>query len=118
MGIEKFNPFKRDRQNFPGVVIPLADAPARQKPAVADDEKKAELPDANKSLERASSSENGSSSGSLNEPTHRTIESLRAEVESDATTSAHDSVYDRMSYCYPPNKRHFLLSVEESVIWL
>lgn len=95
MGIEKFNPFKRDRQNFPGVVIPLADAPARQKPAVADDEKKAELPDANKSLERASSSENGSSSGSLNEPTHRTIESLRAEVESDAATSAHDSVYDR-----------------------
>ncbi|CAI7570762.1 unnamed protein product [Penicillium manginii] len=93
MGIEKFNPFKRDRQNFPGVVIPLADAPARPKPVLTDDEKKAE--NANKSLERASSSENGSSGGSVNEPSHRTIESLRAEVESDIAASAHDSVYDR-----------------------
>lgn len=99
MGIEKFNPFKKDRQNFPGVVIPLADAPARPKPALTDDEKQAE--EANKSLERASSSENGSSGGSVNEPSHRTIESLRAEVESDIAASAHDSVYDRMSNSYP-----------------
>lgn len=97
MGLDKFNPFKKDRQNFPGVVIPLVDAPSRQKPAVTD-EKKAELPDANKSLERASSSENGSSGGSVNEPTHRTIESLRAEIEADLATSGHDSVYDRMFY--------------------
>lgn len=97
MGLEKFNPFKKDRQNFPGVVIPLVDASAHQKPAVTD-EKKAELPDANKSLERASSSENGSSGGSVNEPTHRTIESLRAEIEADLATSGHDSVYDRMFF--------------------
>lgn len=98
MGIEKFNPFKRDRQNFPGVVIPLADAPTRPKPALTDDEKKTD--DANKSLERASSSENGSSGGSVNEPSHRTIESLRAEVESDIAASAHDSVYDRMLHSH------------------
>lgn len=93
MGIERFNPFKKDRQNFPGVVIPLADAPTRPKPALTDDEKKAE--DANKSLERASSSENGSSGGSVHEPSHRTIESLRAEVEDNTSASSHDSVYDR-----------------------
>jgi hypothetical protein len=81
------------------VVIPLADAPARPKPVLTDDEKKAE--NANKSLERASSSENGSSGGSVNEPSHRTIESLRAEVESDIAASAHDSVYDRMSKSHP-----------------
>ncbi|KAJ5103351.1 hypothetical protein N7532_003880 [Penicillium argentinense] len=92
MGFQKFNPFKRDRQNFPGVVIPLADAPAPKKPDM-NDEKKAELSDTNKSLERASSAENGSAGDSVQEPSHRTLESLRAEI--DADESGRNSVYDR-----------------------
>ncbi|KAJ5389978.1 uncharacterized protein N7496_001046 [Penicillium cataractarum] len=86
MGISNWTPFKKDRQNFPGVVIPLADAPAHT-PANADEK-------ADKSLDRAPSSENGSA-GSLREATHLTLEALRAEVESDMSTSGHDSVYDR-----------------------
>lgn len=87
MGISNWTPFKKDRQNFPGVVIPLADAPAHTT-ANADEK-------ADKSLDRAPSSENGSA-GSLREATHLTLEALRAEVESDISTSGHDSVYDRM----------------------
>jgi hypothetical protein len=91
MGLANFTPFKKDRQNFPGVVIPLADAPAH--PSANSDEK------ADKSLDRAPSSENGSA-GSLGESSHLTLEALRAEVESDISTSGHDSAYDRMCY-YP-----------------
>jgi hypothetical protein len=87
MGLSNWTPFKKDRQNFPGVVIPLADAPAHI-PANADEKAK-------KSLDLASSSENGSA-GSLREATHLTLEALRAEVESDISTSGQDSVYDRM----------------------
>lgn len=86
MGFANFTPFKKDRQNFPGVVIPLADAPAH--PSADSDEK------AKKSLDRAPSSENGSA-GSLGESSHLTLEALRAEVESDISTSGHDSAYDR-----------------------
>lgn len=89
MGFANFTPFKKDRQNFPGVVIPLADAPAH--PSADSDEK------AKKSLDRAPSSENGSA-GSLGESSHLTLETLRAEVESDISTSGHDSAYDRMCH--------------------
>jgi hypothetical protein len=88
--LSKLIPFKKDRQNFPGVVIPLADAPAHK--STNTDEK------ARKSLDRAPSSENGSA-GSLGESSHLTLEALRAEVESDISTSGHDSLYDRMCHC-------------------
>jgi hypothetical protein len=95
MGISKFNPFKKDRQNYPGIVIPLADAPAHHGSGGNDvDEKKCSIDD--KSLDRASSSENGAASGSQPETSHLTIEALRAEVEEDAATTGHDSAYDRM----------------------
>ncbi|KAJ5601443.1 hypothetical protein N7510_010977 [Penicillium lagena] len=94
MGISKFNPFKKDRQNYPGIVIPLADAPAHHCSGGSDvDEKKGSVDD--KSLDRASSSENGAASGSQPETSHLTIEALRAEVEADITTAGHDSAYDR-----------------------
>lgn len=95
MGLEKFNPFKKDRQNFPGVVIPLSSAPAHSHPN-ADTEKKIDpSTEALKSLERAPSSEDGSA-GSLPDTSHLTIESLRAEIDADVVASGHDSVYDRM----------------------
>ncbi|KAJ5094140.1 hypothetical protein N7456_010001 [Penicillium angulare] len=96
MGLEKFNPFKKDRQNFPGVVIPLSEAPAypnRAQPVEKKEDPNAS-PDANKSLERASSSENGSA-GSLHETSHLTIEMLRAEIDNESSTSSLDSIYDR-----------------------
>lgn len=86
MGLAKLTPFKKDRQSFPGVVIQLAHAPAH-KPAKGDEKD-------NKSLDRASSSENGSAP-SLGETSHLTLEALRAEVEADISTSGQDSAYDR-----------------------
>lgn len=95
MGLAKFNPFKKDRQNYPGVVIPLSSAP-RHSLANADPEKKDESDtDGPKPLDRAPSSENGSA-GSLAESSHLTIEILRAEIEAETSSSGHDSVYDRM----------------------
>lgn len=93
MGLSKLTPFKKDRQNFPGVVIPLADAPAHN--SANSDEK------TDKSLDRAPSSENGSA-GSVGEASHLTLEALRAEVETDISTSGHDSVYDRMCHSSCP----------------
>lgn len=100
MGLSKLNPFKKDRQNYPGVVIPLASAPshlASHPDPDPDPEKKNSLssPDVDKSLDRASSSENGLA-GPVPETSHLTIEKLRQEVEADVATSGHDSVYDRM----------------------
>lgn len=90
MGISKFNPFKKDRQNFPGVVIPLADAPAHSQKLTEKDDK-----ELNNGLDLAPSSENGVASS--NAATHHlTIEGLRAEIESDVATASHDSAYDRM----------------------
>lgn len=94
--LANLTPLKKDRQNFPGVVISLADAPAHT--SINSDEK------AKKSLDRAPSSENGSA-GSLGESSHLTLEALRAEVESDISTSGHDSAYDRtpppFAFCEP-----------------
>jgi hypothetical protein len=96
MGFEKFNPFKKDRQNFPGVVIPLSEAPAYPNGAPPPEkEEKVDGSVASKSLERASSSENGSA-GSLPDTSYLTIELLRAEIDAETSTSGHDSLYDRM----------------------
>lgn len=95
MGLDKLNLFKKDRQNFPGVVIPLSSAPAPSH-AKADSKKKiGPSTEAPKSLESASSSENGSA-GSLPDTSHLTFEYLRAEIDADVVASGHDSVYDRM----------------------
>ncbi|KAJ6187371.1 hypothetical protein N7519_002279 [Penicillium mononematosum] len=88
MGLEKFNPFKKDSPTFPSVVIPLADAPAHSLPEKADKE-------SNQSLDGSSSSENGAAGSK--DSTHLTLEALRAEVESDVSTSTNDSAYDRKS---------------------
>lgn len=96
-----YNPFTRKEQsNFPGVVVPLANAPERSpSPLQSDseikpspDEKPNEKPD-EKSLDRSDRSENGVGpipDGPL------TIEGLKAEVEGDIAASGHDSAYDRM----------------------
>lgn len=92
MGLAQFNPFKKDRQNFPGVVIPLADAPAHPQKLSEKDDK-----ESNKSLDRAPSSENGVA-GSHTSATQLTIEALRAEIEADVSTASHNSTYDRMFF--------------------
>ncbi|CAG7992124.1 unnamed protein product [Penicillium olsonii] len=88
MGISKFNPFKKDRQNFPGVVIPLADAPAHPPKLTEKDDKELN------SLNQSPSSENGVA-GSNAGTHHLTIEGLRAEIEFDLATASHDTAYDR-----------------------
>lgn len=97
MGLAMLNPFKKDRQNYPGVVIPLSSAPVRSH-TNADPEKKKDDPstDGPKTLDRAPSSENGSA-GSLPDSGPLTLEALRTEIEAETSTSGHDSVYDRMS---------------------
>lgn len=92
MGLEKFNPFKKDRQNFPGVVIPLAGAPApAHSPNITENDDKE-----TKSLDLASSSENGVAGSQIGSTL--TLEALRAEIESDVATATHDSAYDRMFF--------------------
>jgi hypothetical protein len=91
MGLSRFNPFKKDHQDFPSVVIPLADAPAHNHKL----SEKADKED-NNSLDRAPSSENGAA-GTHKHSTHLTLEALRAEIEADISTATHDSAYDRMS---------------------
>lgn len=100
MGLEKFNPFKKDSPTLPSVVIPLADAPVYSLPEKADKE-------SDQSLDRSSSSENGAA-GSKNS-THLTLEALRAEVESDVSTSTNDSAYDRMFPVWQPMQLRFLI---------
>ena len=99
MGLEKFNPFKKDSPTFPNVVIPLADAPAHSLTEKAEKE-------SNQGLDSSSSSENGAAG--TNDSTHLTLEALRAEVESDISTSGHDSAYDRM---FPPPRSFALVPV-------
>ncbi|KAJ5212249.1 MFS general substrate transporter [Penicillium cinerascens] len=97
MGFPTFNnPFKRERQNFPGVVIPLSEAPLRSR-STSDSEKEKKddsFIDHSKSLDRAPSSETGSA-GSIPESSHLTIEVLRAEIDAEAASSGQDSMYDR-----------------------
>lgn len=88
MGLEKFNPFKRDSPNFPDVVIPLADGPAHFLSEKTDKE-------TSPSLDGASSSENGAAGPKGSTSTPLTLEALRAEIEADVSTSTHDSAYDR-----------------------
>jgi hypothetical protein len=96
-----FNPFrKHDQTTFHGVVIPLSSAPSHARPESPALEKKGspkEKPD-DSSLDKAPSQENGSAA-SIPERSHLTIESLRAEIESDVAASGHDTAYDRMFLC-------------------
>ncbi|KAJ5684360.1 uncharacterized protein N7477_000705 [Penicillium maclennaniae] len=95
MSFLTFNPFKRERQNFPGVVIPLSEAPLRSHPTDVEKEKKDDSSiDQPKSLDRAPSAENGSA-GSLRETSHLTIEVLRAEIDAEVSTAGLDTMYDR-----------------------
>lgn len=97
MGFHLFNPFKRERQNFPGVVIPLSEAPPRsQTTSDHENEKQNDISvDPSKSLDCAPSTENGSV-GSLPETSCLTIEALRAEIDAEASASGQGSMYDRM----------------------
>ncbi|KAF5856000.1 hypothetical protein ETB97_008036 [Aspergillus alliaceus] len=90
-----FNPFKRHDHDFPGVVVPLGSAPAHSHPNLAIDEKKLG-PDekTDDRSDRAPSEENGVAT-SLPDNAHLTLETLRAEVETDVASSGHDSAYDR-----------------------
>lgn len=84
----------RSREDFSGVVVPLADspAPATNAESGSDDEPK----EKDKDLGTAPSQENGAAPMP---PKHMlTIEALRSEVESVVGASGHDSVYDRMSH--------------------
>ncbi|KAJ5735495.1 uncharacterized protein N7483_000620 [Penicillium malachiteum] len=94
MGLEKFNPFKKDCQNFPGVVIPLSDAPVYPNGVPPMDEKD-DSSDANKSLDRAPSTENGSAGSLPDTSSHLTIEIIRAEVDAEIASSGLNSIYDR-----------------------
>lgn len=82
--------------NFPGVVIPLASAPAPNNYG-STDEKKTNFDD-NHSLDKAASdSEKGV--GSRPDDAYAsplTLETLRAEIETDMAKSGTDSAYDRM----------------------
>lgn len=74
------NPFKtHDVSDFPGVYKPMAQQ--RQQSVTSDKVKKDEDSDA--------------ASTSTSEPA-LTIESLRAEIDSDLAAGGHDTAYDRM----------------------
>jgi hypothetical protein len=74
------NPFKKhDASEFPGVVIPLEQATRHA--SVNSKEKHDE--------ESRASSDGVQSDGA------RTIESLRAEIDSDIAAGGHDTAYDR-----------------------
>ncbi|KAE8345789.1 hypothetical protein BDV24DRAFT_124717 [Aspergillus arachidicola] len=90
-----FNPFKKHDHDFPGVVMPLDSAPAHSHPNPPLHEKDSghdEKHDARS--DKAPSEENGVAT-SLPDNAHLTLESLRAEVETDIAASGHDSAYDR-----------------------
>ncbi|KAB8069998.1 major facilitator superfamily domain-containing protein [Aspergillus leporis] len=88
-----FNPFKRHDHDIPGVVVPLGSAPAHFHPAL-DEKKLGPDEKADDRSDRAPSEENGVAT-SLPDNSHLTLEILRAEVESDISSSGLDSAYDR-----------------------
>ncbi|KAF7595484.1 hypothetical protein BBP40_005820 [Aspergillus hancockii] len=83
--------WRKDRQNFPGVVMPLADAPAPTN-SLPHAEKNPGS-DAESNTNSLDSQEKGV--GSVPQCSMLTLEGLRAEVESSVAASGHDSVYDR-----------------------
>ena len=100
------NPFTRhDRQEFLGVVIPLSQATRFQhlNTVTSDSEtpttttKPEDVEDKDK-LDRVGSEENGAASNP--EYSHQTIEAIRAEVESEISTSGHDTTYDRRYFFF------------------
>lgn len=95
------NPFSKQDHDFPGVIVPLSDAPPHSHPQTSHDPEKKVGPDEKTdtgSLDRAPSAENGVGSIHSHQPSHDgplTLEILRAEVENDVVASGHDSAYDR-----------------------
>ncbi|OJJ53233.1 hypothetical protein ASPSYDRAFT_162984 [Aspergillus sydowii CBS 593.65] len=95
------NPFSKQDHDFPGVIVPLSNAPAHSHPQTSPDPEKKVGPDDKTdtgSLDRAPSAENGVGSIHSHQPSHDghlTLEILRAEVENDVVASGHDSAYDR-----------------------
>lgn len=88
----------RDQRNFPGVVVPLADAPAPQQSIPNAENEKEPDNDANSNnLTTASSQEKGT--GPVPQSGPLTLEALRAEVESDIAASGLDTAYDRTFAC-------------------
>jgi len=74
------NPFKKhDASEFPGVVIPLDQGNRR-----------ASINSGDKKDDASRASSDGVQSGGA-----RTLESLRAEVDSDIAAGGHDTAYDR-----------------------
>lgn len=98
------NPFTRhDRQEFLGVVIPLSQATRFQhlNTVTSDSETPTTKPDDAEDkdkLDRVGSEENGAASNP--EYSHQTIEAIRAEVESEISTSGHDTTYDRRFFFF------------------
>lgn len=90
--ITQFNPFKKDRQNFPGVVIPLSSAPAYSSQDSNSEKKKEQ--DEGATLDRSSSAEHGSA-GSIPDTSYLTIEILRREVDEDIGAGSNNTIYDR-----------------------
>lgn len=98
------NPFTRhDQREFLGVVIPLSQATRFQhlNTVTSDSETpthKAEDVEDKDKLDRVGSEENGAASNP--EYSHQTIEAIRAEVETEISTSGHDTTYDRRFYSF------------------
>ncbi|KAK2797555.1 hypothetical protein FQN50_009150 [Emmonsiellopsis sp. PD_5] len=80
------NPFSNnDEDKFPGVLVPLSDA---RRPSVPYDNK----------VEKSDAAEKGSASSQSDQQySAMTMEALRAEVESEISSSGHDTAYDRKS---------------------
>jgi hypothetical protein len=88
MGLEKFNPFKKDSPTFPSVVIPLAQAPAHSLSELLHEGLRG-------SGELSPWSQQHHSLRKMSRPNSGWTP-CRAEVESDISTSTNDSAYDRM----------------------
>ncbi|PLN85484.1 MFS general substrate transporter [Aspergillus taichungensis] len=89
----------RDRQQFPEVVVPLANAPAPEKSTTDPyaEKKPDSEADSNHTHDRASCQEKGAASSPPPPYSALTLEALRAEVEADVSSSGHDTAYDRKS---------------------
>jgi hypothetical protein len=87
--IKTLNPLaKHDVSEYPGVLIPMAQA-RRHSSIVSAKSKAAEAGE--------TMSDDASSSADGQPPMPLTVESLRAEVEDDLAAGGHDTAYDRKS---------------------
>jgi hypothetical protein len=90
--IKTINPFaKHDVSEYPGVLIPMAQARRHSSIVSEKSTKSAEAG------EPAADDASSSSSTGGQAPMPLTIESLRAEIEDDLAAGGHDTAYDRKS---------------------